>query len=30
MPTARETILSALHTLLATLPATALRDEVLP
>jgi hypothetical protein len=30
MPTTRETILTALHTLLATLPATALRGEVLP
>jgi hypothetical protein len=30
MPTSRETILSALNTLLATLPATALRGEVLP
>jgi hypothetical protein len=30
MPTTRETVLSALHTLLGTLPATALRGEVLP
>jgi hypothetical protein len=30
MPTPRETILSALHALLQTLPATALRGEVLP
>ncbi|WP_296764084.1 acyl-CoA transferase [Sediminimonas sp.] len=30
MPTLRETILSALHTLLSALPATALRGEVLP
>ena len=30
MPTPRETILAALHTLLQTLPATALRGEVLP
>jgi hypothetical protein len=30
MPTTRETVLSALHTLLQTLPATALRGEVLP
>ncbi len=30
MPTPRETILAALHTLLQTLAATALRDEVLP
>lgn len=30
MPTTRETILSALHSLLQTLPATALRGEVLP
>lgn len=30
MPTARETILTALHALLQTLPATALRGEVLP
>jgi hypothetical protein len=30
MPTLRETILAALHTLLATLSATALRGEVLP
>ena len=30
MPTLRETILSALHALLQTLPATALRGEVLP
>ena len=30
MPTPRETILTALHTLLQTLPATALRGEVLP
>jgi len=30
MPTSRETILNALHTLLQTLPATALRGEVLP
>jgi hypothetical protein len=30
MPTSRETILAALHTLLQTLPATALRGEVLP
>ena len=28
--TERETILAALHTLLQTLPATALRGEVLP
>ncbi|KDB03160.1 hypothetical protein U879_13575 [Defluviimonas sp. 20V17] len=30
MPTIRETILTALHTLLQTLLATALRGEVLP
>jgi hypothetical protein len=30
MPTARETILAALHTLLQTLPSTVLRGEVLP
>ena len=30
MPTPRETILSALHARLQTLPATALRGEVLP
>ena len=30
MPTTRETILTALHTLLQTLPATALRGDVLP
>jgi hypothetical protein len=30
MPTARETILAALHARLATLPATVLRGEVLP
>jgi len=30
MPSLRETILMALHTLLQTLPATALRGEVLP
>jgi len=30
MPTPRETILQALHALLQTLPATALRGEVLP
>ena len=30
MPTPRETILSALHSLLQTLPATALRGDVLP
>ena len=30
MPTHRETILTALHTLLQTLPAAALRGEVLP
>jgi hypothetical protein len=30
MPTSRETILSALHARLATLPAAALRGEVLP
>jgi len=30
MPTPRETILTALHTRLSTLPATALRGEVLP
>ena len=30
MPTPRETILAALHTLLQPLPATALRGEVLP
>ncbi len=30
MPSSRETILAALHTLLQSLPATALRDEVLP
>jgi hypothetical protein len=30
MPTTRETVLSALHALLGTLPATALRGEVLP
>ena len=30
MPTPRETILTALHTLLQALPATALRGEVLP
>ncbi len=30
MPTSRETILTALHARLATLPATALRGEVLP
>ena len=30
MPTPRETILTALNTLLLTLPATALRGEVLP
>jgi hypothetical protein len=30
MPTPRETILASLHALLATLPATVLRGEVLP
>ena len=30
MPTTRETILTALHARLSTLPATALRGEVLP
>jgi len=30
MPTTRETILAALHTLLQALPATVLRGEVLP
>lgn len=30
MPTPRETILAALHARLSTLPATALRGEVLP
>ena len=30
MPTSRETILTALHTLLQALPATALRGDVLP
>jgi hypothetical protein len=30
MPSLRETILAALHSLLGTLPATALRGEVLP
>jgi hypothetical protein len=30
MPTARETILAALHARLTTLPATALRGDVLP
>ena len=30
MPTPRETTLTALHTRLQTLPATALRGEVLP
>lgn len=30
MPTTRETVLTALHTLLQTLPATVLRGEVLP
>ena len=30
MPTTRETILQALHSLLQALPATALRGEVLP
>lgn len=30
MPTSRETILAALHTLLQSLPATALRGDVLP
>ena len=30
MPTSRETILAALHARLASLPATALRGEVLP
>lgn len=30
MPTPRETILAALHALLQTLPATALRGDVLP
>ncbi len=30
MPTTRETILTALHTRLSALPATALRGEVLP
>ena len=30
MPTARETILAALHARLSALPATALRGEVLP
>jgi hypothetical protein len=30
MPTTRETVLTALHALLGTLPATALRGEVLP
>jgi len=30
MPTTRETILAALHALLQTLPATALRGDVLP
>jgi hypothetical protein len=30
MPTTRETVLSALHSLLGTLPVTALRGEVLP
>lgn len=30
MPTLRETILTALHARLSTLPATALRSDVLP
>ena len=30
MPTPRETILTALHTLLQTLPATTFRGDVLP
>ena len=30
MPTSRETILTALHTMLQALPGTALRGEVLP
>jgi hypothetical protein len=30
MPTLRETILAALHARLSSLPATALRGEVLP
>ena len=30
MPTPRETILAALHARLSALPATALRDDVLP
>jgi len=30
MPTSRETILTALHARLSTMPATALRGEVLP
>lgn len=30
MPTSRETILTALHARLLTLPATVLRGEVLP
>jgi hypothetical protein len=30
MPTTRETILTALHTVLQTLPTTALRGDVLP
>lgn len=30
MPTTRETVLTALHARLSTLPATALRGEVLP
>ena len=30
MPTTRETIISALHTRLSTLPATVLRGDVLP
>ena len=30
MPTPRETILTALHTLLSALPATALRGDVMP
>ena len=30
MPTPRETILTALHARLSSLPATALRGEVLP
>jgi hypothetical protein len=30
MPTSRETILTALHALLQTLPSTGLRGEILP